>query len=130
DYGSLPGAGLIENKDVVNFIFSPGSSDGPSKIISRIEKLFKGKANGFKRLSGIKQATRAKYVKEVERKLDDETGVIEFDRDPFGKRIINIPTFNSSLSMILTKIEEIQCNEDAKFSLFANDILECYSHEK
>ncbi|KAK8479405.1 hypothetical protein V6N13_046983 [Hibiscus sabdariffa] len=124
------GAGLIENEDMVNFIFSPGSIYGPSKIISRIEKQFKGKANGFRRLSGIKQAARAKYVKEIERKFDDETGLFEFGRDPFGKRIINIPSFKSSSSLILTEIEEVQCEEDAKFSLFANDILECHSQEK
>ncbi|KAK8617277.1 hypothetical protein V6N13_080194 [Hibiscus sabdariffa] len=124
------GAGLIENEDVVNFIFSSGSSDGPSKIISKIEKQFKGKANGSRRLSAIKQAARAKYVKEIERKFDDETGLIEFGRDPFGKRIINIPTFKSFPSLTLTEIEEFQCEEDAKFSLFANDILKCHSQEK
>ncbi|KAK8579770.1 hypothetical protein V6N13_142945 [Hibiscus sabdariffa] len=56
------GAGLIENDDLVNFVFSPGSNEGPSKIITKVEKRFKGKVKGFKRLSGIKQAARAKYM--------------------------------------------------------------------
>ncbi|KAK8607350.1 hypothetical protein V6N13_053091 [Hibiscus sabdariffa] len=54
------GVGLIENEDVVNFFFSSGSDEGPSKIISRIEKQFKGRASGCRRLSGIKHAARAK----------------------------------------------------------------------
>ncbi|KAL4341100.1 hypothetical protein GQ457_08G009800 [Hibiscus cannabinus] len=124
------GEGLIENEEVVKLIFSPGSCDGPSKIISKIEKKFKGKANGSRRLSAIKQAAREKHVQEIERKLDDETGLIEFGRDPFGKRIINTPIFESSPSLTLTEINEIQCDEDAKFFLFADDILECHSQEK
>ncbi|KAK8601912.1 hypothetical protein V6N13_058418 [Hibiscus sabdariffa] len=78
------GVGLIENEDVVNFVFSPDSNEGPSKIISRVEKRFKGKGNGFRRLSGIKQATRAKYVKEIVPKFNDETDLLEFGRYPYG----------------------------------------------
>ncbi|KAK8603602.1 hypothetical protein V6N13_096076 [Hibiscus sabdariffa] len=37
--------------------------------------------------------------------------------DPFGKRII--PSFTSSPSLSLTEIDDIQCDEDAKFSLSA-----------
>ncbi|KAL4348129.1 hypothetical protein GQ457_17G024370 [Hibiscus cannabinus] len=97
------GSGLIENEVVVNFVFSPGIKEEPSKIISRIEKKFKGKVKGSRRLSGFKQAAREKFAKENDRKFDDETGLLEFGRDPFGKRIINIPTFSSSPSLSSTK---------------------------
>ncbi|KAK8537204.1 hypothetical protein V6N12_043377 [Hibiscus sabdariffa] len=94
-------------------------------ILEAVVKVEPGRASGCRRLSGIKQAARAKYVKEIERKFDDETGLLEFGRDPFGKRIINIPTFNSSHSHILTEVDEFKCDEDAKFFLFANDVLDC-----
>ncbi|KAK8593598.1 hypothetical protein V6N12_045675 [Hibiscus sabdariffa] len=58
------GSGLIENEEVVNLVFSPGFNEGPSRIISKIEKQFKGKAKGIRRLSGIKQAARVKFAKE------------------------------------------------------------------
>ncbi|KAL4333213.1 hypothetical protein GQ457_07G021670 [Hibiscus cannabinus] len=120
---------LIENDEVVEFAFAPGSNEGPSNIISKVEKLFKGKAKGSKRLSGIKQAVRKKFVNETIRKFNDETGLLEFWRDPFGKRIINIPPLHSH-SLSLTEIDDIQCDEDANFSLFANDILECHSQKE
>ncbi|KAK8644434.1 hypothetical protein V6N13_123740 [Hibiscus sabdariffa] len=109
------GDGLIENEDVVNFVFSPGSNEGPSKIITRVEKCFKGKFNGFKRISEIKQAVRAKYVKEIQHKFDDETCLLEFGKDPYGKCIFNIPTFNPSPSLTLIEIEVHQCENDANF---------------
>ncbi|KAL4341587.1 hypothetical protein GQ457_08G024660 [Hibiscus cannabinus] len=64
------GSGLIENEVVVNFVFSPGIKEEPSKIISRIEKKFKGKVKGSRRLSGFKQAAREKFAKENDRKFD------------------------------------------------------------
>ncbi|KAK8561827.1 hypothetical protein V6N13_149024 [Hibiscus sabdariffa] len=124
------GSGLIKNGEVVNFVFDPGFKEEPSKIISTVEKQFKGKAIGSRRLSRIKQAVRAKFARENARKFDEENGLLEFGRDPFGKRIINIPTFTSSHSLSLTEIDDIQCDEDAKFSLFANDTLQCHSQEK
>ncbi|KAK8510785.1 hypothetical protein V6N13_097640 [Hibiscus sabdariffa] len=124
------GSGLIENEIVVNFVFSPGIKEEPSKIISRIEKKFKGKVKGSRRLSGIKQAARVKFAKENDRKFDDETGLLEFGRDPFGKRVINIPTLSSSPSLTLNEVEDIQCEEDEKFSLFANEIFQCHSQDK
>ncbi|KAK8683370.1 hypothetical protein V6N13_039432 [Hibiscus sabdariffa] len=78
-------------------------------IISRVEKQHKGKATGSKQLSGIKQAAMAKFASENARKFDDETGMLEFRRDPFGKCIINIPTFTSSPLLSLTEIDDIQC---------------------
>ncbi|KAK8686061.1 hypothetical protein V6N13_125088 [Hibiscus sabdariffa] len=93
-------------------------------------RLNKGRAKGSRRLSEIKQAARRKFVREIIRKFDDETGLLEFGRDPFGKRIINISSFTLSPSFSLIEIDDIQCDEDAKFSLFANDILQCHSHEK
>ncbi|KAK8996632.1 hypothetical protein V6N11_081898 [Hibiscus sabdariffa] len=77
------GSGLIENDEVVEFAFAPGSNEGPSNIISKVEKLFKGKAKGSKRLSGIKQAAREEFVKETIRKFNDEIGLLEIGRDPF-----------------------------------------------
>ncbi|KAK8977676.1 hypothetical protein V6N11_013459 [Hibiscus sabdariffa] len=125
------GLRLIKNEEIVNFIFSPSLNEGPSKIISRVEKQFKGKAKakGTKRLSGIKQATRVKFAKENDQKFDDETGLLEFGPDPFSKRIINTPTFTSSPSLTLNEIDDIQYDEDAKFSLFANDIIQCHSQD-
>ncbi|KAK8673064.1 hypothetical protein V6N13_111420 [Hibiscus sabdariffa] len=108
-------------------LISKGFREGPSKIISKVEKQHKGKDIGSRRLSEIKQAARAKFASENARKFDDETGMLEFGRDLFGKRIINIPTFTSSPSLSLTEIEDIQCDEYVKFSLFANDILQCHS---
>ncbi|KAK8691008.1 hypothetical protein V6N13_074529 [Hibiscus sabdariffa] len=108
-------SGLIENEEVVNFIFSLGFNEGPSKIISRVEKQFKGKAKGTRRLSGIKQAAMVKFSKENIENLMMK-GLLEFGRDPFGKRIINIPTFTSSPSLTLNEINDVQCEEDAKFS--------------
>ncbi|KAK8515840.1 hypothetical protein V6N13_096831 [Hibiscus sabdariffa] len=124
------GAGLIENDDLVNFVFSRGSNEGPSKIITKVEKRFKGKVQVFKRLSGIKQAAREKHVKETIHKFDDETCLIEFGRDPYGKGIFNIPIFKPSPSLTINGIGEIQGEEDAKFSMFANDILESHSQEE
>ncbi|KAK8613988.1 hypothetical protein V6N13_122367 [Hibiscus sabdariffa] len=62
-----------------------GSNEGPSNIISKVEKLFKGKAKGSKRLSGIKQAAREEFVKETIRKFNDEIGLLEIGRDPFER---------------------------------------------
>ncbi|KAL4387335.1 hypothetical protein GQ457_09G012790 [Hibiscus cannabinus] len=76
------------------------ATDGPSKIISKIEKKFKGKANGSRRLSAIKQAAR--------------------------ENVSSTRQFASPHP----HIEEIQCDEDAKFFLFANDTFECHSQEK
>ncbi|KAK8538145.1 hypothetical protein V6N12_044282 [Hibiscus sabdariffa] len=65
----------------------------------------------------LEGAAREKFVRETIRKFDEETGLLEFGRDPFGKRII--PSFTSSPSLSLTEIDDIQCDEDAKFSLSA-----------
>ncbi|KAK8709000.1 hypothetical protein V6N13_060034 [Hibiscus sabdariffa] len=123
------GSELIEHEEVVNLVFSPGFNEGPSRIISKIEKQFKGKAKGTRRLSGIKQVARVKFAKENDRRFEDETGLLEFGRDPFGKHIFNIPTFTSSPSLILNEIDDFQSEEDAKFALFANDIIQCHSQE-
>ncbi|KAK8705609.1 hypothetical protein V6N13_049207 [Hibiscus sabdariffa] len=124
------GSGLIENDEVAEFAFAPGFNEGPSKIIFKVKKQYKGKAKGSRRLNGIKQAAREKFVRENIRKFDDETGLLEFGRDPFGKHIINIPSFTLFPSLSLTEIDDIQCDEDAKFSLFANDFQQCHSREK
>ncbi|KAK8600126.1 hypothetical protein V6N12_049984 [Hibiscus sabdariffa] len=58
---------LIESGEVVNFVFSPGSNDGPSNTISRVEKQFKGKASGVRRLSGIKHDAREKHGMKLDR---------------------------------------------------------------
>ncbi|KAK8636011.1 hypothetical protein V6N13_004721 [Hibiscus sabdariffa] len=83
------GSGLIENEEIVNFVFSLGFNEGPSKIISRVEKQFKGKAKGTRRLSGIKQAARVKFAKENDRKFDDQTSLLEFGRDPSDLHLLS-----------------------------------------
>ncbi|KAK8559732.1 hypothetical protein V6N13_016468 [Hibiscus sabdariffa] len=111
------------------------SSNSPGRrvknLVNEERQIFKGKAKakGTKRLSGIKQATRVKFAKENDQKFDDETGLLEFGPDPFSKRIINTPTFTSSPSLTLNEIDDIQYDEDAKFSLFANDIIQCHSQD-
>ncbi|KAK8673558.1 hypothetical protein V6N13_111885 [Hibiscus sabdariffa] len=59
-----------------------------------------------------------------------ETGLVEFGRDPFGTRNINIPHVTSFPSLSFTVFDDFQCDEDASFSLFANDILKCHSQDK